>query len=171
MICAISYFYVNNTYDDFDAQMDKFEKDYYTDKKKTLKKEINTVIDILNYTALKSKNKNEEELKNDAITLLNNITFEENKSNYFFVYEIKNMDGGDEFAKLVVNPNRKDLVGQYISTNYTDADGKRFREEFLKDIKTTGESFTKYSYVKPDSSEVKQKLSYFKYYEKMNFLV
>ena len=171
MICAISYFYVNNTYDDFDAQMDKFEKDYYTDKKKTLRKEINTLIDILNYMASKSKNKSEEELKNDAITLLNNITLEENKSNYFFVYEIKNMDGGDEFARLVVNPNRKDLVGQYISTNYVDADGKRFREEFLKDIKTTGESFTKYAYFKPDSTEVKQKLSYFKYYDKWNWVI
>ncbi len=170
MIFAISYFYVNNTYDDFDTQMDKFVKEYYLNKKKTLKKEINTVIDILNYNIAKS-NLNDEEQKTDAIRLLNNITFEENKSNYFFVYEIKNMNGGDDFAKLVVNPNRPDLVGKLISTNYTDTDGKKFREIFLSDIRNTGESYTEYSYKKPNSNESNYKLSYFKYYERFNWVI
>lgn len=72
MISAISYFYVNNTYDDFEIEMDKFVQEYYLNKKKTLKKEINTVLDILNYNVKKS-NLNDEELKADAIKLLNNI--------------------------------------------------------------------------------------------------
>lgn len=170
MVAAISYFYVTNTYDDFEFEMQKFESEYYEDKKKTLKKEINTIIDILNYNIAKS-NLSDEDLKLDAIRLLNNITFEENKSNYFFVYEIKDMKGGDDFAKLIVNPNRLDLVGKYISTNYEDSGGKRFREDFLRDIRVHGESFTKYSYTKPDSNEVKQKLSYFKYYDKWNWVI
>lgn len=170
MVAAISYFYVTNTYDDFEFEMQKFESEYYEDKKKTLKKEINTIIDILNYNIAKS-NLSDEDLKLDAIRLLNNITFEENKSNYFFVYEIKDMKGGDDFAKLIVNPNRLDLVGKYISTNYEDSGGKRFREDFLRDIRVHGESFTKYSYTKPDSNEVKQKLSYFKYYDKWNWII
>ena len=170
MICAISYFYVNNTYDNFDVEMDKFEREYYSNKKKTLKKDVNTVIDILNYNIAKS-NLSDEELKLDAVRLLNNITFEENKSNYFFVYEVKNMQGGDNFAKLMVNPNRPDLVGTLISTEYKDADGKKFREDFLKDIRIHNESFTKYAYKKPDSNDVKQKLSYFKYYEKWNWII
>ena len=170
MVAAMSYFYVSNTYDDFEVQMEKYKDEYYSDKKKTLKKEINTVIDILNYNIAKS-NLPDDELKLDAVRLLNNITFEENKSNYFFVYEIKNMQGGDDFAKLVVNPNRPDLVGTFISTNYKDADGKKFREDFLRDIRYTGESFTKYAYNKPNEKEAKQKLSYFKYYEKWNWVI
>ena len=167
MIFAISYFYVHNTYDNFELEMDKFVKEYYADKKKTLKKEINTVIDILNYNIAKS-NLDDESLKIDAIRLLNNITFEENSSNYFFVYEVENMQGGDDFARLVVNPNRPDLVGELISTNYEDTDGKRFREDFLKDIRQKGDSFIKYAYKKPNSEESKYKLSYFKYYERWN---
>ena len=170
MIFAISYFYVKNTYADFEIEMDKFVQEYYLNKKKTLKKEITTVFDILNYNINKS-NLNDEQLKADAIKLLNNITFEEKKSNYFFVYEVKNMQGGDDFAKLVVNPNRPDLVGQLISTKYEDTDGKRFREDFLKDIRETGESYTQYAYKKPDSNESKYKLSYFKYYEKWNWII
>lgn len=45
------------------------------------------------------------------------------------------MQGGDDFAKLIVNPNRPDLLGKLISTNYKDQDGKKFREEFMKDIR------------------------------------
>ena len=170
MIFAISYFYMNNTYDSFDSEMDKFVQEYYSIKKKTLKKEINTVLDILDYNASKSQLSNEH-LKDYAIGLLNNITFEENKSNYFFVYEIKDINGGDNFAKLIVNPNRPDLVGELISTNYEDSDGKRFREVFLNDIRQTGESFTEYAYKKPDSNEAKHKLSYFKYYKKLNWII
>ena len=170
MIFAISYFYVNNTYDNFDSEMDKFVQEYYSIKKKTLKKEINTVLDILDYNSTKS-DLSKEDLKNYAIGLLNNITFEENKSNYFFVYEIKDINGGDNFAKLIVNPNRPDLVVELISTNYEDIDGKKFREIFLTDIRKTSESFTEYAYKKPDSNEVKHKLSYFKYYEKLNWII
>jgi two-component system C4-dicarboxylate transport sensor histidine kinase DctB len=170
MIFAISYFYVKNTYDNFEIEMEKFVEEYYLDKRKTLKKEVGTVIDILNYNIAKSS-LDDEELKADAIRLLNNITFEENKSNYFFVYEIKNMQGGDNFAKLIVNPNRPDLVGELISTNYEDTDGKRFREDFLKDIRQKGASFIKYAYKKPNSQESKYKLSYFKYYERWNWVI
>ena len=170
MIVAISYFYVHNTYDDFEAEMDKFVNEYYSEKKKTLKKEINTVIDILNYNIAKS-NLDDEQLKIDAVRLLNNITFEENKSNYFFVYEVEKMQGGDEFARLMVNPNRPELVGTLISTNVKDTNGKKFREDFLKDIRNNKESFTQYTYKKPYSDEIKQKLSYFKYYEQWNWII
>ncbi|MFW2592375.1 cache domain-containing protein, partial [Aliarcobacter butzleri] len=88
-----------------------------------------TICDILNYNTTKS-NLTDEQEKAEAIKLLTNVTFEENKSNYFFVYEVKNMQGGDIFAILVVNPNRPDLVGQLISSNNEDADVKKFREEF-----------------------------------------
>ena len=48
MVFAMSYFYVKNTYSDFDVETEKFINEYYSDKKKTLKKEINTILDILN---------------------------------------------------------------------------------------------------------------------------
>ncbi|MFX4155757.1 cache domain-containing protein, partial [Aliarcobacter butzleri] len=81
-----------------------------------------------------------------------------------------NMQGGVNFAILVVYPNRPVLVGQVISPNYEDAVGKKFREEFLKDIRETGEFYTQYAYKKPDSNDSKHKLSYFKYYEIWNWI-
>ena len=41
---------------------------------------------------------------------------------------------------------------------------RRIRESFLRDIRRDGESYTQYAYKKPLSNDIKQKLSYFKYY-------
>ncbi len=170
MIMMISYFYVKNTYEDFDIQMDKFVHDYYDNQKIMLKKEIDTIVDIIKYNATKS-GEDETELKADTVRLLNNISFDRNKSNYIFAYEILDINGGDDFAKLLVNPNRPDLIGKYISTNYKDTNGKKFRELFMDDIRLSGESYTKYAYKKVFTSEFNQKLSYFKYFPRWHWVI
>lgn len=170
MITLISYFYVKNTYADFDMELNKFVNDYYLHQKALLKKEINVVIDIINYNATKSGS-SEKELKEETIRLLNNISFERERSNYIFVYEILDINGGDSFAKLLVNPNRLDIVGTVISDNYEDANGKKFRQEFLSDIRKKGESFTQYVYKKFSSSNVRQKIAYFKLYPNWNWVI
>ncbi|RXJ90533.1 ATP-binding protein [Arcobacter sp. CECT 8983] len=171
MILMISYFYVKKTYEDFDRQMDKYVQDYYKNQKIMLKKEIDTIIDVIKYNATKSDEENEEELKMDTVRLLNNISFDEDKSNYIFVYEILDINGGDDFAKLLVNPNRPDLLGVMISTNYKDANGKKFRQEFMEDIRIKGESYTEYSYKKVNSDISNQKLSYFKYFPRWRWVI
>ncbi len=170
MILMISYFYVKNTYEDFELQMDKFIQEHYKKEKNSLKKVVNRVIDIIKYNQVKS-NESQVELKEDTVRLLNNISFEKEKSNYIFVYEIYNINGGDRFAKLLVNPNRPELIGKYISTNYKDEKNRKFRQEFLEDIKLKGESYTQYSYKKVFTDEVKQKLSYFKYFPNWNWVI
>ncbi len=170
MIFMISYFYVKNTFEEFDIQMEKYVKDHYTNQKITLKKEIDTILDIIKYNATKS-GENETELKKDTIRLLNNISFDKEKSNYIFVYEILDINGGDNFAKLLVNPNRPDLLGKYISTNYEDTNGKKFREAFMDDIRVKGESYTEYAYKKVFTDEIKQKLSYFKYFPRWHWVI
>lgn len=170
MIIFISYFYVKNTYEDFDKELNKFVFDYYANQKALLKKEVDIIIDVIKYNATKS-NVPEDKLKTDTIAMMNNITYQEKRSNYVFVYDILKMEGGDNFARLLVNPNRPDLIGHTISTNYLDGDGKKFREEFLKDIRKNGESYTQYAYKKISSEVINQKLSYFKYYPTWNWVI
>lgn len=170
MIFMISYFYVKKTYEDFETQMEKFVEEHYKGQKESLKKEINTIIDIIKYNAAKS-GEDEKELKGDIVRLLNNISFDKEKSNYIFAYEILDINGGDMFAKLLVNPNRPDLIGRIISTNYKDVNGKKFREEFMDEIRLKGESYTEYAYKKVYTNEVKQKLSYFKYFPRWQWVI
>ena len=170
MIFLISYFYIKNANDDFDIEVRKFVESYYESQKRLLKKEIDIIIDVIKYNATKSDD-DVAVLKEETIGLLNNITFKEKRSNYIFVYEILNINGGKDFAKLLVNPNRADLVGTKISTDYEDFDGKRFREDFLNEIRLYGESYTQYAYTKISSGKINQKLSYFKYYPEWNWVI
>jgi len=170
MIMMISYFYVKNTYEEFDNEMDKYIQEHYKNQKVALKKEIDMIIDIIKYNSTKN-DESEAFLKEETIRLLNNITFDKNRSNYIFVYEILNMEGGDDFAKMLVNPNRLDLVGGLISTNYKDSNGTKFRETFMKDIREKGESFTEYTYRKLNTETPKLKLSYFKYFPRWNWVI
>jgi len=170
MILAISFFYVKNTQDNFEKQLLKYKSDYYIEIENSLKMKITMVMDILDYN-IKNLNLSQDEIKKYTINFLNNLTFEENSSNYIFVYEVLNFEGGDNFAKMLVNPNRPDLFGKDISTNEEDGNGKKFREEFLENIKKYGESYTRYSYKKPDSKALQYKLSYFKYYPHFNWII
>ncbi len=171
MVLMISYFYVKNTYKDFEIQMKKFRQEYYELQKSILKKQVHTIVDVIEYDITK-KNVNEKVLKQDIIKLLNNISLKNKESNYYFVYDLLNIKGGDDFARLIVNPNRPDLIGKKLSTNFKDGDGKKFRELFLKDIRQKGESFTKYSYLKPNTNDkIQKKLSYFKYFKKWNWII
>lgn len=171
MVASISYYYVQNAYDDFDKDMEQFVQEYYHTQKESIKKEVEIVTDIIKYHSLIATSQTEAQIKAEVVRMLHNISFQEGKSNYIFVYDVKNMQGGDKFAVMLVNPNRPDLLGQYISTNYQDENGKRFREEFLENIRKKGESFTQYAYKKPYDAQIKQKLSYFKYFEEWNWIV
>ncbi|BHH85876.1 sensor domain-containing diguanylate cyclase [Desulforhopalus sp. 52FAK] len=92
-------------------------------------------------------------------------------NDYFFLYEIHNLDGGDNFATMVVNSNRPELVGKKISDSYADIKGKQFRKEFLKGIREKGEAESIYWYKKPDGSGVGRKMAYFKYYPDWKWVV
>ena len=169
MIFSMSYIYIKKTYYEFDEDMKIFVKEYYNKQKELIKKKVDVVVDVLEYNNKKSDN--EEELKQDAINLINSLSFQEHKSNYFFVYDVYDFKGGDRFARQIVNPNRPDIVGKFISTNYKDKNGKKFREEFLKGIREKGEAFSTYIYKKPVTDTINKKLSYFKLYPKWNWII
>ena len=90
---------------------------------------------------------------------------------YIFIYQLHDMNGGDEFATMLVNPNRFDLIGKKISDSYVDLKGNMFRKKMLQGIRDTGEAFVSYWYKKPGSEEPGSKLSYFKYYPEWKWIV
>ncbi|WP_163335871.1 cache domain-containing protein [Desulfopila sp. IMCC35008] len=111
-----------------------------------------------------------QQLSKQTITeeLKDNLTTE--NPDYFFVYKLHNIQGGKDFATILVNNNRPDLIGKKISDDYRDHDGKQFRKEFMKGIRKKGEAYVVYSYKKPTGG-YGRKLSYFKHYPKWDWIV
>ncbi len=91
--------------------------------------------------------------------------------NYFFLYQLNNIDGGDNFATVLINPNRPDLVGTTLSDSYTDVTGHLFRKEMLEKLRAKGEAYIEYYYKKPGTEKISRKLSYFKLYPKWDWIL
>jgi diguanylate cyclase (GGDEF)-like protein len=114
---------------------------------------------------------NLDALARRTITRELQTSFNVRSNDYFFLYEIHNLSGGDDFATMLVNNNTPELVGKKLSDNYADSHGKQFRKEFLKGIREKGEAESIYWYHKPDGSGEGRKFSYYKYYPDWNWVV
>ncbi len=106
---------------------------------------------------------NLDEIAKMTITKDLESSFSVKSNDYFFMYEVHNLAGGDDFATMVVNNNRPDLVGKKLSDSFADVKGKQFRKEFLQGIREKGEAVSVYWYKKPDGSGIGRKMAYFKY--------
>lgn len=113
----------------------------------------------------------EDRVRDEFVDWFNHPQNQEGVFEYLFVYDIRDMAGGADFARLLINPNRPDLLGKPVSDDYPDAKGRFFRQEMLQGIRDKGEAFIQYWYQKPESGEAVPKLTYFKYYPEWNWVL
>ena len=111
----------------------------------------------------------EKQIQTEIIKKYN--IMQHNKHSYVFAYKLHNINGGKNFATMIINPNRLDILGKKISDNYKDAKGKEFRKEFLKGIRQNGEAYVKYWYKKPEIKTIKPKMSYFYLNKEWNWVI
>ncbi len=164
------YFSIERQYREFEKELNSLKEERIHNQKMFLKREVDSVIHYIDFID-KDNSIDKKDAKKIIYKYINSIRFGESNKNYVFVYKIVNFKGGDRFAKMLINPNRADLVGKYISDSYKDADGKEFRKEFLKDIRQKGDSFVIYRYKKMGVNKKILKLSYFKLYKKYDWVV
>ncbi len=165
----ISFFYLHNTYNEYQNQLERIKDQQINNQKIAIKQQINDIVQTIDYCY--DTNINNKNIVEDLLSWINSLKYDPLKSDYIFIYELKNIEGGDDFATLLVNPNRPDLIGKGLSDEYTDPKGKKFRKEFLEEIRRDGESFVRYAYKKPSTNEIVDKISYFKYYKNLNWIV
>jgi signal transduction histidine kinase len=165
----ISLFYYHNQQVALDNTLTQLKHDNINLQKQKLKTDLQSLVTMINY----KYDNNSKVIQNNKTNIENwvkMLPFDIEKNSYIFVYALINKEGGDKFAKMIINPNRTDLVGNFVSSNYKDPNGFAFRKQFLKDINERGESFVQYSYKKSDTKIV-NKISYFYYYEPLNWII
>ncbi|MDD3324333.1 MAG: cache domain-containing protein [Sulfurospirillaceae bacterium] len=166
------WFFITKQYNILDAQIEDSKKTYVESQKNIIKREVDSIIEYITFKRTLIKNQDQErafqeELKN----WIRYISFGKDKQNYVFVYDVQNYEGGNTFATMLVNPNRPDIEGKFISDSYTDENGKAFRKIFLKDIREQGSSFVHYMYKKQNDTKARPKVSYFKAYPQWNWII
>ncbi len=170
LVVIISYFFISKQYDILDREIKNTKDNFIEAKKKEIQREVDSVVEYIKYKQ-SLKKYNETKLKTEVKAWVKKIKFGDDKGNYIFIYKILNYKGGKNFAKMLVNPNRTDLQGKFISDDYKDEKGKEFRKIFLSDIRKKGYSFVTYMYKKPNSYQIRPKVSYFKVYKKWDWVI
>ncbi len=170
LVLSISYFFISKQYAILDREIKDTRENFIDAKKREIKREVDSVVEYIKYKK-SLKNYDEKNLKNEVKDWVREIKFGDDRGNYIFIYKIINYRGGKRFAKMILNPNRTDLEGKYISDDYKDEDGKEFRKIFLKDIRKKGYSFVTYMYKKPQTYNIRPKISYFKLFKDWNWVI
>jgi len=93
------------------------------------------------------------------------------KDRYLVILDVHNMKGGDDFATVLLNSNRPELVGKKVSDKDKDIKGNRFRKDFLALVDEKGEGFSKYWYKKPSTNLPSLKISYFYLQKDWNWII
>jgi PAS domain S-box-containing protein len=117
----------------------------------------------------KNIKENEDNLKNNITDKLNST--QKDLRNYVFVSDIKNINGGKDFAKFLVMPNIPEKIGKFISDDFQDVRGKYIRKVYLEGLRQKGEVFVDYWYKKPYTKEHGKKISYFYHYKPWNWII
>jgi methyl-accepting chemotaxis protein len=83
-------------------------------------------------------------------------------NNYFWI--------NDMTPRVVMHPLREDLVGKDMSA-LKDPNGVELYNEFVKQVRQSGEGFVQYQWEKPGETEVIDKLSFVKGFESWGWIV
>jgi len=148
-----AYYFITKQYEILERSIEDSKDAYVVSQRKLIRREVDSIIEIIKFKRAILPAYDEEKYKEELQDWIRSIRFGSDKKNYLIVYKIENFAGGDKFAKMLVNANRPDLEGKYISSEYKDAHGKKFRKMFLKEINIYGYAFIDYMYKKLGSDK------------------
>ncbi len=110
-----------------------------------------------------------DNIKKQIHDLILNLKFYRNQ--YFWVNEIVNYEGGDDYAIRIIHQNLKDTEGMYLSTNIRDIQNNLPYKTELEGIIENGEIYQSYYFKNILDDRIIEKLSYAKLYKPYDWIV
>jgi len=155
------YFFVKNQNSYFKEESLRVEQNYVNEQKDVLKKQIDYIINYIDYHVKMNKKLSIEELKNEIIGYIETIRYE--KDGYIWIH--------DTNYYLVGHPFRKRSIGKY-DIDLKDAKGDFITKKFIDDTlaKPNG-VFMEYYWQKPNEIKFSKKLGFLKLYKRFNWVI
>lgn len=150
-----------------EARFERFYKDQMTD---TLKQMVGNEVRFIRYRAA-HENIPVKTLQTETLQRLRQLRFGANDNGYFFVLELRSIDGGPGFAKELLLPVAPELEDQLINEGDVDAKGFAYRQSYLEQLRKNGEATVAYWYLKPDTREPGAKISHLYHLKEWNWVV
>ena len=123
---------------------------------------VNFAISVMDYDYNENKNLPKKEIRKNIIEKLRNIRFFDNKSGYFFIYDMQGNSLLLPHSPSLENTNLFDL---------RDAKGTYTIREHIKIIKEKTEGFHEWYWYKPGSQLMKKKIGFVKEYKNLGIYI
>ena len=129
--------------------------------KKEAKDRVENVITLLNSI------ENKKSKKDIAFKFIKNFN-KTHKFEYIFVY--KYLNSNKYLGIMLINPNRKDLIGKKVLLHKKDIKNNLYRMEMKRAVLDNRGKFVEYYYKMPNNV-ISKKITYIKYYKPLNLLI
>ncbi|WP_428024722.1 cache domain-containing protein [Arcobacter sp.] len=155
------YFFVKNQNNYFKEESIRVENEYIIKQRNILKKEIDYIINYIEFHVKRNKKFSEDELKDEILRYIETIRYE--KHGYIWVH--------DTSYYLRAHPFRQDKLNTY-DIDLKDAVGSYITKEFVdKTLKNPNGVFIEYYWQKPKEKHFSKKLGFFRLYKKYNWVI
>jgi len=141
-------------------KLTEISKSYETEQRVLLKREVNNIVSLINFSRKNKHNKSEEELQNEVLTYVSSIRLRH--GGYIFI----NTYGG----RALIFDGVK-IIGEKDIRNITDPDGLKIFDIELKTVQNPGGGYFKYKFKRLDTFKPVPKLSYILGYNDWEWII
>ena len=155
------YFFIQNQNSYFKEESTRVENDYINKQENILKREVESVINYIDFQLKNNKKLTQEELKDQILRYTETIQYE--TYGYIWVHDTQYNLKAHPFRQTSLNGNDKylkDAMGTYIITEYVD-----------KALNNPNGVFSEFYWQKPNQTVASKKLGFLKHYKKYNWII
>jgi signal transduction histidine kinase len=110
-------------------------------------------------------------LNEEKIDLIKKIELNPDLKEYILIFDIFDINGGKDFAQLIVSNSKKEILKRKLDNNVKDKTGNFYRKEVLKLLKEKGDGYYKYWFKKPGFDIEKERYAYFYWNKQWNWII
>ena len=112
-------------------------------------------------------------IDNTTVTAVRALIYDQHYENggYIWINEVRNWDGGPDYAIRRIHPNLRDTEGTFLDTATTDVAGNTPYLTELEGVRDHGEIFFTYYFRRMENDTIGEKITYSTLYPRYNWIV
>lgn len=163
LISFFSFILIDNAHEEFQSKVASIKAEYLENKKDTLKNDITTVINFIEYYEEQNTiTKTQDEIKKEVLRIVEALTPKKDLNDYVFIYDF---DGN-----LIHYPVDQTKEGRNLY-NIQDREGKPVIKELIEVSKNKEGGYVEYVWFKPEIKDLAKKISYAQSYSKWGWTI
>lgn len=165
---TLTIYFVFSHWHTYQQQFEAYQKSYINNQLAALRDAVNQETSFIKLLIDKGEFAGEQE---QILERLQTIRLGPEKSGYFFVLKVHDINGGDNFAHHLLLPINPAEIGLPMSSKTKDVMGNSYRETYLQQLRESGVAELTYWYKKPGVETENPKISVLRWVEEVDWII